>query len=173
MPALAALAFAAMALWPAGLLAHGTVWEEKPDDPAIVLRFSYTDGTIMPYAEVSVFAPGETEVPYQKGRTDKNGYFVIRPDSPGDWGFKVDDGQGHLAQGEVPYAPPAQAPSAAGPGGAPATEGAAKPEPRPPVRSGGSSVKAESVALGLSLILNLFLGLTLWRGRKKAAGGAK
>jgi nickel transport protein len=142
------------ALW-----AHGSAWQESPEDSAIVLHFFYTDGTNMAYSEVSIFAPDDTEIPYQKGRTDKFGYFSFRPSAPGTWSFKVDDGQAHMVQGEVDYTPVSAQ--------AEVSSSEAKEEPKVAPRGGGAKVSAQDVILGLSIILNLALLATLFLKKKK------
>ena len=54
----------------------------------------YDDGEPMSYAKVDITAP-ETDLPFQSGRTDRNGNFVINTDTPGTWKAVVSDGMGH------------------------------------------------------------------------------
>lgn len=151
------------ALGQGALWAHGVAWLESPDDKAIVLHFYYTDGSDMAYSEVSIFSPENAEVPYQKGRTDKFGYFSFRPSSQGNWTFKVDDGQAHMAQGELEYTPQPLQSETMG------TDAQEAPKAQAP-RGGGAKATVADVILGLSLILNLALIVTLFFKKKKASG---
>ncbi|WP_321494934.1 carboxypeptidase-like regulatory domain-containing protein [uncultured Desulfobacter sp.] len=68
----------------------GTVDEIK----AYCVTAMYDDGEPMSYAKVEVMAP-ETALPFQSGRTDRNGNFVVNTDTPGSWNVVVSDGMGH------------------------------------------------------------------------------
>ena len=54
----------------------------------------YDDGEPMSYAAVEIRAPG-AKVGFQTGRTDRNGCFMIKTDTPGAWQAVVSDGMGH------------------------------------------------------------------------------
>jgi nickel transport protein len=74
--------------------AHGTRgYMEKTDGIRIVAE--YDDGEPMSYAAVEIKAP-DSDIGFQNGRTDRNGYFLFQPDEPGQWQIKVKDGMGHL-----------------------------------------------------------------------------
>ncbi len=60
----------------------------------ILITAAYDDGEPMSYAEVEITGPDST-VPFQKGRTDRNGNFMFRPDVSGRWHVVVNDGIGH------------------------------------------------------------------------------
>ncbi len=62
--------------------------------------FHYADGVALSYAEVKVWSPGNDEVEFQNGRTDKNGRFSFVPDRNGVWRIEVADGLGHAAMVE-------------------------------------------------------------------------
>lgn len=68
----------------------GTVNEIK----AYCITAMYDDGEPMSYAKVDIISPGTT-VPFQSGRTDRNGNFVINTDTHGTWNVVVGDGMGH------------------------------------------------------------------------------
>ena len=68
----------------------GTVNEIK----AYCITAMYDDGEPMSYAKIEIMAP-ETTLPFQSGRTDRNGSFVINTDIPGTWNVVVSDGMGH------------------------------------------------------------------------------
>lgn len=113
----------------------------------------YDDGEPMSYAAVEIKAPG-ADVAFQTGRTDRNGYFMVNPDTPGDWKAIVTDGMGHrlelgftVEEGQEKPEQPAQ------PSG---------PADRPVNRSTG-------IVAGLSVIFGLFGIVYGWTGRRKSA----
>jgi nickel transport protein len=59
----------------------------------------YAGGAPLAFAEVNVFAPGETET-FQEGQTDREGRFLFQPTASGVWRVHIDDGMGH--GGEFP-----------------------------------------------------------------------
>lgn len=72
---------------------HGTEgFIEKAQ--GILVSAGYDDGEPMSYAEVEIIGPN-SEIPFQKGRTDRNGMFMFRPDLTGLWQIVVLDGMGH------------------------------------------------------------------------------
>ncbi|MDR1165153.1 MAG: DUF4198 domain-containing protein [Deltaproteobacteria bacterium] len=150
----AALAFAVwLALGAAPTArAHGVDWVQVPGGETVAFSFFYSDGTPMAYAAVSVIGPESANIPFQKGRTDKLGYFAFRPNVSGQWRFEVSDGQGHFVSGET-YVSPQAAPGATlGEAGAASGEG----DQAPLARRGGARPGAMEALLGLSLILNVF-----------------
>jgi len=88
------LSLAILAL-PGLLHAHGMVWEIAPRESVAILA-TYDDGEAMAYAAVKIYAPGESRIEHQNGRTDKNGNFAFMPDTPGPWRIIVDGGMGHV-----------------------------------------------------------------------------
>lgn len=54
----------------------------------------YDDDEAMSYTETQVFHEPDT-MPFQTGRTDKNGRFLFSPDGPGTWRVEVEDDMGH------------------------------------------------------------------------------
>jgi nickel transport protein len=54
----------------------------------------HDDGEPMGYAAVEIKAP-DSELAFQKGRTDRNGGFMFQPDAAGRWQVVVQDGMGH------------------------------------------------------------------------------
>lgn len=77
------------------LLAHGVSSSIKVEDSLPLCTFHYADGTALSYAEVKIWSPGNDEVEFQNGRTDKNGRFSFIPDRDGIWRITADDGLGH------------------------------------------------------------------------------
>lgn len=49
----------------------------------------------MAYCDVEVFAPAESDAPYQQGSTDSDGRFAFVPVEVGSWTIVIDDGMGH------------------------------------------------------------------------------
>lgn len=78
---------------PAGVSAHGTEGSIKEIN-GWMIEASYDDGEAMSYTETKVFHEPDT-MPFQTGRTDKNGRFLFYPDGPGTWRVEVQDEMGH------------------------------------------------------------------------------
>jgi nickel transport protein len=136
--------------------AHGTDYRLLDPESAVVVEFIYADNMPMSYAEVLVYSPENNRIEYQNGRTDINGRFAFYPEVSGQWGIQADDGTGHLQRVLIEIDP----------GKADKT------------RMGSVSGRSDShghqqtlprtwgIVLGISLIVNLFLGLHLAkRGR--------
>jgi len=60
----------------------------------ILVEVEYDDGEPMTYASIEIF-DSEENLPFQSGRTDRNGRFLFYPDKMGDWKVVVTDGMGH------------------------------------------------------------------------------
>jgi len=78
---------------PSLVLAHGTEGSLKEGKGWMIEAF-YDDGEAMSYTETQVFHEPST-MPFQTGRTDKNGCFLFSPDGPGTWRVEVKDEMGH------------------------------------------------------------------------------
>ena len=81
--------------------AHGTGYRLLSTGGARAVGCYYSSGAPMAYAKVLVYAPDETEIEHQNGRTDRLGSFAFLPDRPGTWRMIVSDGQGHRMAAEV------------------------------------------------------------------------
>lgn len=126
------------------VMAHG-LGSDIYSGPTRSLKFYYSDGTPAAYAEVLVYAPGETEVEYQNGRTDAKGYFTFTPQKEGKWRVVMNDGMGHRTEVNLSYAKSVPA----------------SPAPTPSAKTNQSSMgipEPGKIILGLSLIANLMLG---------------
>jgi hypothetical protein len=135
---------------PAAVVAHGVdIADVTGRQDVRTIRFSYTDGTPMLFAKVTVFPPSSPDAPAQESIADRNGYFSFVNDEPGEWRLTAEDGMGH--RGEIMVAL-AGATGAAG--GGTGEAGAAD-------RAGGRAPLALRLVLGLSLILNVF---SVWYG---------
>jgi len=140
-----------MTVLPAAVAAHGTDYRVIDEAPVIAAEFFYSDKEPMRYAETLVFSPENDAVEYQNGRTDQNGRFAFCPEMSGKWRIKVNDGMGHAVRAEISVKPPETAGGAA--------EGLIERE-TPPAADASMIMKA---LLGLSLLLNLFLGMYAWK----------
>jgi nickel transport protein len=153
-----AIAFALAMIWmtalPAAAAAHGTGYRLIEEAPVIAAEFFYSDKEPMRYAAVLVFSPENNEAEYQNGRTDQNGRFVFYPEMPGTWRITVKDGMGHAVQAEIPVNAPET--------GSGAIKGLADKNTAP----GGRSSKWIKIMLGLSIVLNLFLGMYVMKKGK-------
>lgn len=63
-------------------------------ESGILVEAEYDDGELMSYASIEIF-DSEEKLPFQSGRTDRNGRFIFYPDKMGDWKVVVNDGMGH------------------------------------------------------------------------------
>lgn len=73
--------------------AHGTQGDVVQSEGYLITA-EYDDGEPMNYAEIKIKAPG-SNVPFQTGRTDLLGHFLVKPNIPGNWEVEVLDGMGH------------------------------------------------------------------------------
>ncbi|MBW1732436.1 MAG: carboxypeptidase regulatory-like domain-containing protein [Deltaproteobacteria bacterium] len=81
------------------LYAHGV--RGKTGKGGIVVIAEYSTGEPMSYAKVVITAP-DKKIPFQIGRTDRNGRFCFFPDVPGQWVVVVSDEMGHRLEVTVP-----------------------------------------------------------------------
>lgn len=147
---LLALMYQSMASQPAS--AHGTAYRVIDGNATITAEFFYSDNEPMRYAEVLVFGPGDENVEYQNGRTDRMGRFAFFPQTPGTWRIEVNDGVGHAVHTRFEV----NRRGADGTG----------LKNTPVVRNSllGETSLFTRIILGLSLMLNLFLGVYVWKG---------
>jgi nickel transport protein len=132
------------AVFPGALFGHGVeVFDLSPESgPVCAVVFHYSTGEPISYASVKLYPPsgrvqnGESLVSI----TDRNGVFSFVPDEAGEWRVDMEDGMGH--KGSIVVNTGAVLDTSAA-GKSPATTGA-----RPPL--------VFNVALGLSLLLNVF-----------------
>ena len=61
---------------------------------AYCITAMYDDGEPMSYAEVEIKEP-QAKIAFQTGRTDRNGCFIVKAETPGLWTAVVSDGMGH------------------------------------------------------------------------------
>ena len=122
--------------------AHALLAKELASGDARVVAFSYSTGDVAAYAEAKLYGPDSADVEFQNGRTDAQGRFAFLPDN-----------MGHKVSHPMTITL--------------SDEGTVEREVAP---SGFSeSLWALPVlfraVLGVSLLLNLFLGLALFRHR--------
>lgn len=86
-------------LFPGLLHAHGVQGTVR--NGGIIVMAQYDSSEAMSYARVSIAAP-DTKLPFQSGRTDRNGSFCFFPDTAGEWKVVVDDEMGHRLEVNIP-----------------------------------------------------------------------
>lgn len=149
-----AFTLAAAALFPPVAAAHGVETARVTgltDRAAETVRFTYTTGEAMMYAQIRLYPPSSPETDIYQSVADRNGLFSFTPDEAGLWRVTAEDGMGH--KGEITV-------EAAGP--AAAANKAAMGRSKPP--------KPLAALLGISLLLN---GFALWfihKMRREKAG---
>jgi nickel transport protein len=107
--ALRAAVFALLA--PAAASGHELLHEIERSR-AIAVKAYFADGEVLAYTQYEIFSPADPTIPYQKGRTDRNGWLSFVPDASGKWRVKLVDNTGHGLDLEVDAAA-APGPSAA------------------------------------------------------------
>ncbi len=113
----------------------------------------YDDGEPMSYAAVEIKGPG-SDIAFQTGRTDRNGCFTVKTDTPGTWQVVVSDGMGHRLALDFSVATDPEAAQ-------PAEEMAPMRTERPMDRKLG-------IAAGLSIIFGLCGVAYGWKARGRA-----
>ena len=76
-------------------LAHGINFETSQEPPVVTVKAFFSRTAPLVNAVVDIYAPDDDQ-PYQRGRTDKAGYFAFMPDRTGEWTMRVDDERGHV-----------------------------------------------------------------------------
>jgi nickel transport protein len=111
---LAAPVLAAFCAAPAA--AHETLHEIQRGN-AIAVKAFFVDGEVLGYTAYEVYSPADPKIPYQKGRTDRNGWLAFVPDAPGKWRVRVVEDTGHGLDLQVEAGAPALAAGGAPPAG--------------------------------------------------------
>ncbi|RUM50426.1 MAG: hypothetical protein DSY47_01710 [Hydrogenothermus sp.] len=62
---------------------------------AVVIKIFFADGTPFSYEKFEIYAPDNTKIPYQVGRTDKYGRITFIPNKVGYWTVKAFSEDGH------------------------------------------------------------------------------
>jgi nickel transport protein len=110
----AALALAGAVLAVAAPARAHEVLHDVEHGRAVAVRVHFPDGEPLAYCVAEVFSPADPKIPWQKGRTDRNGWLAFVPDVAGKWRVRVVDTTGHGLDVEL-EAGPAAAPRAGGP----------------------------------------------------------
>ncbi|MBF0538714.1 MAG: hypothetical protein HQL03_10730 [Nitrospirae bacterium] len=84
-------------LFVAQVYAHAVNYEVA-QKRVIAVRVFYSASDPVNYAEYELFGPGDT-LPYQVGRTDKNGFVSFLPERAGIWTIKVRGESSHGLHG--------------------------------------------------------------------------
>ena len=87
-------------LIPATLWAHEVQYNIEPNR-ATSIKVYFADGESLSYQEFEIYSPNDPKIPYQKGRTDRNGYLSFVPNTDGMWRVRVIDESGHGLDTEV------------------------------------------------------------------------
>ncbi|MBU1193642.1 MAG: carboxypeptidase-like regulatory domain-containing protein [Proteobacteria bacterium] len=148
--------FVWIAALPFHAFAHGTDYRLIGKDAVVAAEFFYSDKTPMGYAEILIFSPDNETVEYQNGRTDQNGKFAFLAQTPGNWNIKVNDGMGHAVHATVTVNPESKDTS----------ELLENPQTRTPKKNDplfGDTPMGVRLVFGLSILLNLFLGVYVWK----------
>ncbi len=98
---------AALVVVAAPASAHETLHEVRRDK-AIAVKAFFVDGEVLAYTPYEVYSPADPKIPYQKGRTDREGWVAFVPNAAGKWRLKVIDDTGHGLDLEVDAAAPAE-----------------------------------------------------------------
>ena len=153
-------AFCLVLVFPAvAVHAHGVEVELLSSAPAVAVRFRYSTGEDMAYADVKVFPPSSATTEIIAGWTDRGGRFSFIPDESGRWRIEAEDGMGHKGLVTVNTADI----------DAPAIAGSAEEKP---VSAGGAPLPMR-VVFGLSLILNIFAAYNFIARRGNGTAGKK
>lgn len=133
---------------PVSAFSHGT--QGTVERGGLVVTAQYDSGEPMDYAKVTISAPG-AKLPFQSGRTDKNGRFCFFPDGAGEWEVVVDDEMGHRLAVKLPVDEQL---------------GLQEGQPNPGPQEAGFS-RLQKAAMGVSIIFG-FCGLFFWwKGRRR------
>ncbi len=147
---IATLAF----LLPSSLFAHGVKGLVK--EGGLVVTAQYDTGEAMSYSRVKISAP-DAKLPFQSGRTDRNGRFCFFPDTPGDWKVVVDDEMGHRLEVTVPV-----------------NEQLVREEDTQSAKAGQSALsRYEKALMGISIIFGISGVFFWWRGKRIRISNAK
>ena len=132
---------------PPSARAHGTGsrWLDG-GEPTLAVYFHYSTGEPMSWNKVKVYGPGDEKTEFVASRTDRNGKFAFMPDRPGHWRVEASDDEGHKAVAETEYQPAGR------------TSASDHVSSKAGPENGGPGPFWMRVVLGVSLVLNLFVG---------------
>jgi hypothetical protein len=145
---------------PAAAFAHGVEISDVTGQAGVkTVRFMYSTGESMLFASVKVYPPSTPDATVQETMTDRDGYFSFVPFENGEWRLTAEDGMGHKGEILITVADRTASETA---GAVPAVTGTSL--------SGKLPVPI-AIALGLSLILNVF-AFWYFAGKKPKKPGA-
>lgn len=144
---------------PSLLWGHGTDYRLISKEAVVAAAFFYADNTPMQYSEILIFSPENDKVEFQNGRTDQNGRFAFVAETPGEWRIKVSDGMGHAVNAALTVNSADSELKTAG--GMPGNPSNAVLEEKNPLF--GGTPKGVKLVFGLSILLNIFLGVHWWK----------
>jgi nickel transport protein len=151
--------FAWVMAMPFNAFGHGTDYRLIRKEAVVAAEFFYSDKTPMRYAEILVIKKKKEKVEYQNGRTDKNGRFAFLAETPGEWQMKVNDGMGHAVHATVTVNPVNS--ESKNTGEISANRRSAVSKKKDPLF--GEATMCVRLVFGLSILLNLFLGVYVWK----------
>lgn len=117
---------------------------------ATTVRWHYHDGRPLVSSSVTVYAPGQPDIPFQEGSTDLKGGFAFVPHTNGRWRVTVNDGAGHAADVYVEVDQAGQASD---------------------VSASGAPVSLDRLLVGVSVLFGGFGLWSLFAARKRARTG--
>ena len=161
---IALAAFMGLLAAPAPVLAHGTDYRVIADnDPVVGIAFFYSDKVPMRYAEVLVYSPENDNIEFQNGRTDAEGRFAFFAETPGDWRVEVNDGMGHAVHATVAVTP-REVETADSDEVVEIQKKLSATEKKHALL--GDASTGVKMVLGLSILMNLFFGMYVWKRKK-------
>ncbi len=80
--------------------AHSIQFEIKKHAPVVSVKAFFSQTSPLANASVNIYAPGEDQ-PYQRGQTDRRGFFAFVPSVAGDWVLEIDDEHGHRHKANI------------------------------------------------------------------------
>ncbi|MBU0681523.1 MAG: hypothetical protein KKD73_08885 [Proteobacteria bacterium] len=129
--------------------AHGLRGTTRSTE-TICATATYDDGEPLGYGRVEIAAP-DSKLPFQSGRTDRNGLFCFTPDSHGDWQIVINDELGHQVRLKTTVGQDMALPQ----------------NDLAPDQNGLAMGKGGGIVAGLAIIFGLSSGLAWGRNRKK------
>lgn len=146
---------------PFNAFAHGTDYRLLNKKAVVAAEFFYSDKTPMRYAEILVFSPENEKVEYQNGRTDQNGRFAFLPKTTGKWQIKVNDGVGHMVNAIVTVNSIILETKNDGD----LLDGQGPKVSKERNSFLGNASMAVRLVFGLSILLNIFLCVSVWKNK--------
>lgn len=125
---------------------------------AVSVRVVAADGRPLAGAEYQLWAPSDPREPWQRGRTDRDGWLAFVPGPPGGWRLRVVEAGGHGLDTTVEVAAPAAAAPDA-PREPPARA------PAPPPGSAGFVLRPLAALAVIAVVFAMLLALYRKKGR--------